>query len=37
MKRKTVAKVRHLNRQLKDTDKPPKRDQDNLCRSINAS
>ena len=37
MKRKTVAGDRHLRRQLKDVNKPPKRDQDNLCRSINAS
>lgn len=36
MKRKTVTKDRHRHRQLKDIDKPPTRDRDDLCRSINA-
>ena len=34
MKRKTVAKNRHLHRRLKDIDKPSKRDQNDLCRLI---
>ena len=36
MKRKTVAKDRRCHRRLMDIDKPPKRDQDDLCRSIEA-
>lgn len=34
MKRKTVAKDRHLHRQLQDFNEPSKRDQDDSCRSI---